>query len=124
MAYDSTRGQVIMFGGAKSKTSFFNDTWAYDGKDWKLLSPKNSPSARGDHQMVYDPARARIVLFGGTSVVASQTVHYSDTWEWNGTDWTEAKPGSGPSDRSGHAMAYNPLRATILLFGGSKGTMA
>ncbi len=124
MTYDSARSRIVMFGGAKSKTSFLGDTWEYDGKDWKLLSPKNNPSARGSHKMVYDAARAKVVLFGGTGISAGQPAYLSDTWEWDGSDWTQVTLTPSPSARGGFAMAYDALRGKVFLFGGSKGTIS
>jgi hypothetical protein len=66
--------------------------------------------------MAYDAARGRVVLFGGV------TGHYSgvsdETWEWDGTDWNQLHPSSGPAARSHHAIAYDDTRRRIVLFGG------
>ena len=35
--------------------------------------------------MAYDLRRGRVVMFGGTSA--------TDTWEWDGADWTSIIPG-------------------------------
>jgi hypothetical protein len=40
-----------------------------------------------------------------------------DTWEWNGTTWTERHV-EGPPARAYHAMAYDSARRVIVLFGG------
>lgn len=66
MAYDAARQRVILFGGGgPGSTGVFNDTWAWDGKNWTQLFPKTSPSARLEAMMVYDSNRKRIVLHGG-----------------------------------------------------------
>ena len=39
------------------------------------------------------------------------------TAAWNGTAWIP-HPAAGPSPRSGHAMAFDPVRQRIVLFGG------
>jgi hypothetical protein len=52
------------------------------------------------------------VLFGGQGGVL-----LGDTWEWNGTAWTQVAS-SGPSPRNGHAMAYDSGRSRVVLFGG------
>jgi len=59
-----------------------------------------------------------ITLFGGGDY---QTV-VSDTWEWDGTNWTQRTPAVGPSARTGSAMA--PLGDKVVLFGGSNGVVA
>jgi hypothetical protein len=40
-------------------------TFWFDGVDWTAASPAPSPSPRAGHAMVLDPARSRVVLFGG-----------------------------------------------------------
>ncbi len=46
----------------------------------------SGPAAREDAAMAYDSQRARTVLFSGSVVGVG---HVSDTWEWNGTQWTQ-----------------------------------
>ncbi len=42
------------------------------------------------------------------------------TWEWDGSDWSphSSPPMAAPGDRQGHAMAYDPGRQRMILFGG------
>lgn len=64
--------------------------------------------------MVYDSARKRIVLFGGQG----QFGELADTWEWDGTNWTQIYPTTNPGARQGHAMAYDSKLGLTILFGG------
>jgi hypothetical protein len=69
--------------------------------------------------MAYDVARGVTVLFGGN---AGSDVGNTETWEWNGTAWTQRLV-SGPSARHYHAMSYDAARRVTVLFGGiSTGT--
>jgi len=54
------------------------------------------------------------VLFGG---VTSNGQFFGDTWQWDGTEWTEIAD-SGPSARSGVGMVYDSNRSRVVLFGG------
>ena len=63
--------------------------------------------------MVYDDARARVVMFGGR---AGNRV-FGDTWTWDGQHWTQVAD-IGPAPRSAHAMAFDGRRTRIVLFGG------
>lgn len=63
--------------------------------------------------MAYDSLRGRVVLFGGAITNGA----LGDTWEWDGTDWTQMAT-SGPSRRYGHALAYDSRRQRVVLFGG------
>jgi hypothetical protein len=71
-----------------------------------------------EHALAYDFGRERAVLFGGyhSSLVTS------DTWEWDGNDWTEATPASIPSPRFHQTLTYDGVSGRLLLFGGFNGT--
>jgi hypothetical protein len=65
--------------------------------------------------MVYDEGRHTTVLYGGTG----QSAVYDDTWEWDGSTWTERKV-PGPGARMSHAMTYDATRGRTVLFGGTR----
>jgi len=112
MAYDSARGQVVLFGGNNGGISDdLNDTWAWDGANWTQESPQTIPPVRSRHVMAYDSAHGQVVLFGGTNDVA-------DTWVWDGSNWTEKSPTNGPPARFSAAMVYDSAHGQIVLFGG------
>jgi hypothetical protein len=69
--------------------------------------------------MSFDSARGRVVLFGGFGSVGFGGEWLSDTWEWDGSSWTNVMPAASPSARSGHAMAFSSSRGRTVLFGGS-----
>ncbi|HEX5227415.1 MAG TPA: kelch repeat-containing protein [Bryobacteraceae bacterium] len=119
MDYDSTRGQVVLFGGNNSNSNFA-DTWTWDGTNWTELKPQTSPPARSYHQMVYDSAHDQMVLFGGgTSDDYTANIGlFSDTWLWDGVNWTQAIPATSPSARNRFGMAFDAGHAQAVLFGG------
>jgi hypothetical protein len=43
----------------------------------------------------------------------------SDTWEWDGANWTALAPAVSPPVRHSHSMAYDAARRRTVLFGGS-----
>jgi hypothetical protein len=117
MAYDSSRGVAVLFGGKINGTAV-NETWEWDGEVWTQKTPAVSPPARFGHAMAYDSFRGVTVLFGGAAGTEAD-----DTWEWDGTTWTELFPATRPPARDGQVMAYDSLRGVTLLFGGeSSGT--
>jgi hypothetical protein len=90
-----------------------------------------TPPARVGHQMVYDSARKRVILFGGQTIqgslfggqtLPSNSYLLNDMWEWDGATrtWTQVTPASGPtpSPRSFFGMAYDPGRGKVVLYGG------
>ncbi len=115
MVWDSVRQRVVLFGGYGP--SNLGDTWEWDGTTWQQRFPSHAPSPRGAVYMAYDSARARTVLFGGgLGGVGMPT--FNDTWEWDGTDWTQRFPATSPiAARSGN-MVFDSARSRCVLFGG------
>jgi len=66
--------------------------------------------------MAYDSAHGQVVLFGG---VGADNAVLSDTWTWDGSNWTQRVPANSPPARNFHAMAYDSLHQQVVLFGGS-----
>ena len=66
--YDPVRDRMVVFGG-EGGPFLRNDAWALSlaGKPtWSALAPAGiQPTGRSSHAAVYDPARDRMVLFGG-----------------------------------------------------------
>jgi hypothetical protein len=124
MAYDAAMKAVVLFGGNTAEGKLTpqaweagrrGDTWLFDGKAWRAIE-QPGPPARDHHGMSYDPARARIVLFGGFN-----GAYLNDTWEWDGSRWNRAADG-GPPPRGGKpAMAYSATEKGVVLFGGGVG---
>jgi hypothetical protein len=115
MAYDSGRGRVVLFGGTGTTT--LGDTWEFDGANWTFVSTATSPPARTAHTMTYDPTIGAVVLFGGAGSGGAGSL--ADTWLYDGTDWTDVTPPSGPSARVGAALTFERTIGRSLLFGGN-----
>lgn len=108
MVFDSTRDQVVMWGGTSG-----DHVWTWDGSTWTSTQTSGSPSMRRRHSMAYDPILDEIVLFGG---FAEDTE--SDTWILKNDRWSEADPRIYPPNRQGAAMAFDPNRQQVVMFGG------
>jgi hypothetical protein len=82
-------------------------------------SPPETPFPRDPSQPVVgfgfsaadDPAAHQVLVFGGVD-------SYNQTWLWNGTGWSLAKPLVSPPGRFGAAAAYDPVTQAVMLFGG------
>ncbi len=111
MTYDAVRRQFVHFGGFNTTTNALtNETWVHDSAWAKKLPASPLPAPRLGHVLVYDVARDRSVLFGGTG--------FDDTWLWDGAQWTLAAPASKPTARESASAAYDPIRKVVVLFGG------
>lgn len=129
MAYDSVRGEVVLFGGSPvlfgdggTTPGLLADTWILRGHRWRRVSA-SGPGPRAEAGVAYDPRRGRTVLFGGrVTSPAGAVTRLGDTWEWDGRRWIRMS-GSGPSPRSGAAMAWHPGLRAVVLFGGSGGPL-
>ncbi len=122
MCYDENRQKTVLFGGFEAGPRIMhNETWEWDGSQWEQVNIDISerPAERFLTEMVYDPNRNKIVLYGGADVVTYET--FEDTWEYDGTTWTQIDT-EGPGIKWGHTMAYDPVREKVLLFGGNKST--
>jgi photosystem II stability/assembly factor-like uncharacterized protein len=107
MAYDAARGNVVIFGGmgranGAAPPPNLNDTWIWDGSNWKQAHSPVEPPATNGAAMVYDPSlRLTVLLDGGF------------TWIWNGTAWSQGLP--GPPGKGAGPMEYDPASGTIVL---------
>jgi len=120
MAYDLGQGKTVLFGGAGvTPFALRNDTWTHNGTDWTLATPSTSPTGRFGASMVFDPTRNVSVLFGGIASLISIGLPSNQTWEWNGTDWTQATPTTSPAGRAHYGLAYDLARQKVVMFGGS-----
>jgi cysteine-rich repeat protein len=115
IAYDSRRDRVVIFGGFRS--ALLAETWEWDGQTWTQRASAQAPTARRSCQMVYDPIRDVVVLFGGDDGPTSRRPT-GDTWEWDGSSWTQRFPSDSPDARDRHSAAFDAARGRVVIFGG------
>jgi hypothetical protein len=89
MAYDETRQQMILFGGATGSGTYVNDTWEWDGSRWLELSPVTQPKVRQNHAMAWSPTDDAIVMVGGNGSGSYDNQRF---WAWSGTNWDRITP--------------------------------
>lgn len=66
----------------------------------------------------YDELRREGVLFGGSEASGQQALVFDETWTWASSSWRRHQPQSVPPGRSFAAMAWDPNKQGVLLFGG------
>jgi hypothetical protein len=118
LALDPVRGRVVLFGGALggTTTTFYDDTWEWDGFGWTQIQPATRPVARAGAAMAFDGPSGRMLLYGGYH---GQGQHI-DTWTWDGADWVRAAAGD-PESLVGSSVAADHARGVLLMFGGVRG---
>ncbi|MEP7028910.1 MAG: hypothetical protein ABI960_09975, partial [Candidatus Eisenbacteria bacterium] len=135
-AWDPAGSALYVFGGASARAgdlAFSNELWRADlraPERWSRLVPAGAaPPGRHETVGAYDPRARRVVIFGGWSADSPGGVprYYDDTWSGTVDSpyvWTRL-PGSGegaaaPAPRCGHAGIYDPLRHSLIVFGGAR----
>jgi len=111
MAYDSRRKTMVMIRLESATNPMV--VWEYDGVDWKSLTPAIAPA--GDpFSLAFDEERGLTVLFKDGSNPSSAP----ETWEWDGTIWRQRSPTRHPPGVIQNAMAFDPVRRKVILYGG------
>lgn len=140
MAYDSQVGHVVVFGGDHIEPfglGPINDTWSWDGTQWRQEWTSAAPSARAGQTIALD-TNGRIVMFGGSDE-GNPGIFPTDTWElgtgiatppgspavaFNPTSLDFGQVNVGSTTPPGHVNVLNsgtgPLLATISTTGTSR----
>jgi len=115
-ALAGTRTRTILHGGVDGGGVSRNDTfvWNASTSTWTLVP---AIPARGRLEGVNDFAGHRVIFYGG---INASNVTVADTWELGSTGY-QLRAGGPPSKRQYHSMAWDPVHAQIVLFGGASG---
>jgi len=128
MAYDSSAGYVVLFGGASgpatgSSVPLLNDTWGFLHGVWTQLclsceTGRNEPSSRLESSASDDPGDGGVILFGGLTLTAGSYSVLNDTWEFVNGSWTILSPQLSPPGRYGAGLTFSSMMGPLVLFGG------
>ena len=118
MTYDPISGRVLMFGGLDDNQEL-DDMWSFDvaTQSWTQLRPAHIPPARFWTRMIFAPDRGQVVLFAGTP--RGSGARFDDTWEWDGSDWTEVDARVRPVPKEYHGLGFGGAPAGAVTFGGN-----
>ena len=108
--------------GAPSLTGS-NEVWELDPATPAFTNKtpaSDLPPPRSEHAMAYNPATQKVYLFGGYAGYSEsgQSPIFNDLWEWDGKAWTQVVTSDGPPVAHGAALAYDPVRESLILYGG------
>jgi hypothetical protein len=78
-ALTTTTGAAVFFGGGSLESNYLGDTWLLDPSTLAMTPIDSSiePPARDGATLVHDPARGRLLLFGGQG----EGGRFGDIWE-------------------------------------------
>jgi len=125
VVHDPRRDVLVVLGGFQDHAKR-----VYDAEVWELELGAESrrwthrrPQGRGPGPRMYPGAawsepRGATLVFGGTCDHLGAGV-VSDLWSWDGRAWTQVRwTGEGPPPMVRGAMAQDPARDRLFLFGG------
>ncbi|OGQ80604.1 MAG: hypothetical protein A2289_22015 [Deltaproteobacteria bacterium RIFOXYA12_FULL_58_15] len=91
LAYDAVHDEVILYGGCDTLTCDprLNDTWIWNGRQWRDAQAGVPSGARTRATMGWDPKVNRIRLYGGCLAgdIDDCTEPVSDVYLWDGSVW-------------------------------------
>ncbi|MHC4662177.1 MAG: Kelch repeat-containing protein [Planctomycetota bacterium] len=106
---------ALMFGGMGTG-GVLNDVWRFEGGNWHSVNTANAPGGRYWGDMIWDPIRDVIILFGGSD---GSTASLDETWELDldTNTWTHLDTlSTNPTARVRFNMFYTNR---VVLSGGS-----
>jgi len=114
MAFDSVTQTVVLFGGYDGV--YLGDTWIWNGASgtWSAASPATSPIAVTGPMLFTDPVNGHAIVYGGYDGVFYQLT----TYRWTGSNWQFLPQATPPWARVAAAVALDPVRHKVVLFGG------
>lgn len=122
MVFDTSRARTVLYGGGGGPATYQTSVWEWSGTTWTQPGAAGAGPPRERAAMAFDSRRAKTVMFGGYVNLGSP-VYLDETWEWNGTAFTQVNlTGTRPTVRRQHAMAYDSVRGKVVMFGGVSST--
>ncbi len=116
MVFHDGLGKVLLVGGSSpteggEQSKFFDDVWAFDGKEWALLA--ETGARRSDVGLAYDHQAKQLVSFAGFTGETACDLRVLEGTQWRVIDENPllALAGSG--------FVYDGQRNRFLVFGGS-----
>lgn len=116
LAYDASRARVVAY-NVMPESVDQTATWEWDRDRWYEVPSLRLPHTIGT-RICYDDGRGVTVRFGGIAFNGLFPSLPNDLHELSASGWTALAPG-GPAGRMFHTMVYDPLRAVVMLFGGT-----
>lgn len=113
LIYMNHTNSVFLVGGTCSNTAPTDDTYEWNGTDWRELGAQPTQGYVTAFALTYDPIRMEMILFGGDEYGArNSTYKFRDnSWRVIGKTWD-------PGPRSMYVFEQDPVHGVGWLFGG------
>lgn len=125
---DSARDRMLMFGGLSDiGTNLNRDVWALNlagGTAWDSIEVAFGPLGRHSQLAAYDPARDRLLVFGGNSSPAGNPIMSDDTWSLSlagSPAWTQLQPAVSPDPDAYACGVFDVAGDRLVKYGGGGG---
>lgn len=124
ISQDPATGGLVMFGGLDTAGAHLNDTWMFlGGAAWVQAAPNVVPSTRRQHHLVTRPDVGDVLLFGGQDASLTAPANWrTDTFTWNGSDWTQIVTTTNPTGLVANDATYDQLRQRVVFPSGNGAT--
>ena len=121
IAYDPINMGILLFGGLDANGAHLNDTWVlFSGQTWVQVVTTTTPSTRRQHHLVTRPDFADVILCAGQDASLSAPAKWrTDTFSWNGLDWTLIPTLTTPVAVVANSAVYDSIRQRIVMTGGN-----
>jgi hypothetical protein len=123
-AFDTKRDTMWVFGGARRDFGALDDLWKIDTATWtwtKLAPSGESPGARFNAGLLYDPKRDQLVLWSGCKAFFKEDNAWPDLWTYDIEKNTWSKKPSAAPGRWQAASVLAPDLDMLIAQGGYDG---
>jgi hypothetical protein len=105
-------------GGTEPDSAHPEASAGKDGGSTEASSPESQPGSDAARTDSAAPGATHVLLFGGLDANGNGVL--GDTWDWDGTTWTEITPTAGVSPLPRAWPAGAALDGKVVMFGGEK----
>jgi hypothetical protein len=115
-AYDPIRRNVVLQGGVGGGGNL-SDTWTWDGNDWNEVNPTDVGPAglfSRRESAAFDPVSRQVIFLNPCGWFNSDAGCSTDTWGWDGGNWTRYRAGDGVPPRPSPAPLNINLGGAII----------
>jgi len=117
LVYDRVEHVLVLFGGVGEGGICLNETWEFDGQDWRSYDFTIVPGFRQGMVMDFDQVTGSVVMTGGSCGLEM----FHDVWRYLDHTWVQDELVGIKPKRTLAACAYDPNRQCLVICGGRTG---